>query len=141
MTTKTIDKKSISNDLAQKLLQAAAARAAEISTPMCIAIVDESANLKAFMRMDGAPLISVNIAVDKAKTVAKFPMPTHKLWDFIKDDPMLKVGISNTSGVSVLGGGFPIFLDGQLIGGIGISGGHYTQDIDCAEAALKLVGN
>ena len=139
MAQNAIEKLTVSEGLAQQLLGAAADKAREISAPMSIAVVDEGANLKAFIRMDGAPLISQEISVEKAQTVAKFPMPTHEFWNFIKEDPMLKTGLGNAPGISVLGGGFPLFWKDQLIGGLGVSGGHYTQDMECAEAALALL--
>src|ERR1700750_685749 len=68
---------------------AAEAKAREIETPMDIAIVDESGVLKAFSRMDGAPLLSIDLAVDKAYTAAAFGIPTSAWFDMIKDDPPL----------------------------------------------------
>jgi uncharacterized protein GlcG (DUF336 family) len=107
--------------------------------PMCVAIVDDGGNLKAFLRMDGAPLLSIKIAELKARTCAGFPMPTHELWNFIKDDPMLMSGLPPAPDVTVLGGGYPIVVDGDLVGGIGLSGAHYTEDMRAAEAALATL--
>lgn len=118
------------------LLASGAAAATEIGVPMVIAVVDESGVLKAFRRMDGAPLLSVEIAKDKAYTAVAFGIPTHGWFDFIKNDPPLLHGIVHTPRLVVFGGGYPVSVDGQVIGGIGVSGGHYEQDMKVAEAAL-----
>lgn len=125
---------------ADKLVEAAVAKANEIKVPMCIAIVDESGILKAFRRMDGAQLLSVDIAVNKAWTAISFGMPTHGWFDFIKNDPPLLHGIVHTPRVVVFGGGYPIKIGEAVIGGIGVSGGHYSQDMQVAEAALAAFG-
>lgn len=135
----TLTKKSITQEAAKKLIVAAEKAAGEIGVPMCIAIVDESGALKAFSRMDGAALLSVDIAQDKAYTAISFGMPTHAWFDFIKDDPPLLHGIVKTPRLVVFGGGYPVTIDGAVVGGIGISGGHYKQDMQVAEAALAAL--
>jgi len=140
MAMKVVTKTSITTESAQALVAAAEVKAREIGVPMCIAIVDESGVLKAFSRMDGAAQLSVEIAQDKAYTAISFGMPTHAWFDFIKDDPPLLHGIVNTPRLVVFGGGYPVQHDGAVIGGIGVSGGHYGQDMQVAEAALAAVG-
>jgi uncharacterized protein GlcG (DUF336 family) len=90
--------------------------------------------------MDGAPLLSVKLAQDKAYTAAAFGLSTDGWHEFIKDDEPLRLGIPPTERVVTFGGGYPITLDGELIGGIGASGGHYTQDMQVAAAALESAG-
>ena len=137
----TVDKKSISQELAQRLVDAAAAKAREIGVPMCIAVCDESGNLKAFTRMDGAALLSIGVAQDKAYTAVGFGMPTSQWHDFIKGDPPLAAGVVGAiPRLIIFAGGNPIMVDGQLVGGIGVSGGHYSQDQQCVDAALAIVG-
>ncbi|MBI2962929.1 MAG: heme-binding protein [Deltaproteobacteria bacterium] len=133
-------KQSITLAAAEKALGAAQSKAREIGVPMCIAVVDESGTLKAFTRMDGAALLSVEIAVDKAYTAISFGIPTHGWFDFIKNDPPLLHGIAKWPRLVVFGGGYPIKLDGGVTGGIGVSGGHYTQDMEVAKAALAALG-
>ncbi len=132
----TLTKLSITDAASQRLLEAAAAKALEIETPMVIAIVDESGTLKAFRRMDGAPQMSVEIAINKGYSAVSFGMPTHNWFDFIKSDPPLLHGFVHTPRLVVFGGGYPISHEGHVIGGIGVSGGHYEQDMKVAEAAL-----
>lgn len=132
-------KKSISSETARKLIAAAEQAAQEIGKAMAISIVDESGVLKAFSRMDGAPLLAVDISRDKAYTAVSFGIPTHAWYDFIKNDPPLLHGIVKTPHLIVFGGGFPIEIDGTIVGGIGVSGGHYEQDMKVAQAALAAL--
>jgi uncharacterized protein GlcG (DUF336 family) len=136
----TIVKKSIDIVTAERAIAAAAKKATELGLNMCIAVSDESGDLKAFRRMDGAPKLSIQIAEDKAFTSASYGLPTHVWYEFIKDDPPLLHGITHTPRLIIFGGGFPIVLEGEVVGAIGISGGHYKQDMECARAALQAIG-
>jgi uncharacterized protein GlcG (DUF336 family) len=137
----TFQKQSVSTDLARRMIVAAEEKARELGVPMNIAVVDESGVLKAFSRMDGAALLSVQIAQDKAYTAVGFGMPTHGWHDFIKDDPPLAAGApAGIDRLVIFGGGYPITVDGAVAGGIGVSGGHYTQDQEVAEAGLGVIG-
>jgi uncharacterized protein GlcG (DUF336 family) len=107
---------------------------------MCIAVADDSGDLKAFLRMDGAPKLSLQIALDKAFTAASFGLATHCWYDFIKNDPPLLHGVNGISRLIIFGGGFPVLVDEGMIGAIGVSGGHYTQDMECARAGLVAIG-
>ncbi|HVI33910.1 GlcG/HbpS family heme-binding protein [Phenylobacterium sp.] len=140
MAAKTLTKTSITAEAAEQLLRAGEAKAREMGIPMVLAVVDESGVLKAFSRMDGAALLSVQIAQDKAYTAVSFGIPTHGWFDFIKDDPPLLHGIVNTPRLVVFGGGYPVQVDGAVVGGLGVSGGHYDQDMQVAEAALAALG-
>lgn len=139
MTTNAVTKLSITQTACDRLIEAAVAKAIEINVPASISVVDESGILKAFRRMDNAPLLTVDIATNKAYTAVSFGMPTHGWFDFIKDDAPLLHGIVHTPRLVVFGGGYPVKIDGQVIGGIGISGGHYSQDMIIAEAALAAL--
>jgi uncharacterized protein GlcG (DUF336 family) len=137
----TFPKASFSTEAAHQIIAAAEAKASEIGTPMVIAVVDDGGVLKAFSRMDGAALLSVQVAQDKAYTAVGFGMPTHGWHDFIKDDPPLADGA--TAGIDrlvIFGGGYPITVDDRVVGAIGVSGGHYSQDQQVAEAGLQAIG-
>ncbi len=136
----TFVKHSIDVETAERAVKAAAKKAAELKLRMCIAITDESGDLKAFARMDGAPKLSIQISEDKAYTAASYSMPTHAWFEFIKNDPPLLHGITHTPQLVVFGGGYPIKLGGEVVGAIGVSGGHYSQDMECARAALEAIG-
>ena len=134
-----IKKHCISSELAQKMVDAAVAKAKAIGVSENVAILDDGGNLKAFGRMDGAPILCIEIAQNKACTAA-FGISTHDLFKFIQADPSLLAGMPTLARVAAWGGGFPIKVDGEIVGAIGLSGAPTVQnDIDCAQAALALV--
>ncbi|QFU75410.1 heme-binding protein [Halioglobus maricola] len=139
MSSLVNQKLSISSLAAEKVIAAARSKAAEMGKPMVIAIVDEAGELKAFERMDSAPMLSVKLAQDKAYTAVSFGMPSHGWHDFIKDDAPLLHGIVHTDRLVVFGGGYPITVNGEVVGGIGVSGAHYSDDMLVAEAGLAAL--
>ena len=139
MAENTFQKASITAATAQRIIAAAELKAIEMGIPMCIAVVDGDGTLKAFTRMDGAALLSVQIAQDKAYTAISWGMATHEWYDFVKDDPPLLHGIIKTDRLIVFGGGYPIKTDAGIIAGIGVSGGHYTHDMEVAQAGLAAL--
>ncbi|NHC42977.1 heme-binding protein [Bacillus sp. MM2020_1] len=136
---KFIEQKSISNSFAHELIQAAKIKAQQLNINVNIAIVDQGGNLLAFSRMDYAPLLSINIAQNKAYSAVAFRLPTHEWYGMIKDQPSLKMGIVHTEKLVVFGGGYPIYDGELLVGGIGVSGGSEDEDRQCCEAAMKLI--
>jgi homogentisate 1,2-dioxygenase len=131
---------SLSNELASRLLAGAVAKAREMGIPMSIAISDAAGNLVLFQRMDNASLISLGIAQDKAYSSAATGQPTDALHEFIKGDAPLAAGFVHTPRLVVFGGGYPVIVDGAVVGAIGVSGGHYSHDMDVAKAALAAAG-
>jgi uncharacterized protein GlcG (DUF336 family) len=130
-----VNKTSVSASLATRVIGAAVKKAESLGKSFAIAVVDESGQLKAFHRMDGAPLIATQIAQDKAYTAVGFGMPSHGWYDFIKDDGPLALGApSGIDRLVIFGGGFPILVGGAMVGAIGVSGGHYSEDMEVAEA-------
>ncbi len=139
--TNVIKKHSISSELAQKMVNAAVAKARELGVSENVAILDDGGNLKAFSRMDGAPIPTVEIAQNKAYT-ALFGVSTQEFFNFIQGDPSLLAGLPTLARVAAWGGGFPIKVDGEIVGAIGVSGAPAVQnDVDCARAALALVAD
>lgn len=136
----TLVKRSIDADTASKMIEAAIAKSIEIDKRNCIAIVNECGLLKVFHAMDGAGHLTIEIAQNKAWTATSLGIATHVWWDFIKNDPPLLHGITHTPRLTIFGGGYPIMLDGEMVGGIGVSGGHYSDDMEVARAALDAVG-
>jgi uncharacterized protein GlcG (DUF336 family) len=140
--TDVFQKASISTDLAHRIIGAAEAKADDIGVQMNIAVCDESGVLKAFSRMDGAALLSVQIAQDKAYTAIGFGMPSDAWHEFIKDDPPLASGaVGGIDRLVIFGGGYPIKVGDEVVGAIGVSGGHYTQDMEVAQAGLTVLGD
>jgi uncharacterized protein GlcG (DUF336 family) len=136
----TYNRPSITLELAQEIVNRAVAQAVEDGGAFVVSVVDESGVQKAFARMDGAPLLSVQVAQDKAYSAAGFLMPTDGWFDFIKEDEPLRLGApTGIDRLVVFGGGYPITIDGVVVGGIGVSGGHYTQDMAVAQAGLRAL--
>ena len=134
-----VKKHSISSELAQKMVNAAVAKAREIGVTENVAILDDGGNLKAFSRMDGAPILCIEMALNKAYT-ALFGVSTQEFFNFIKGDPSLLAGVPTLARMAAWGGGFPIKVDGEIVGAIGLSGAPTVQnDVDCARAALAVV--
>lgn len=125
---------------AQTLIAGARARADEIGVPTCIAVTDESGNLVAFERMDGAKFSSGQIAIDKAFTATGTRKPTHELGE-VAQPGKPAYGITSALGgrMVVIAGGLPVLDGGVVVGGIGVSTGTPTQDLDCAEAGVRAL--
>jgi uncharacterized protein GlcG (DUF336 family) len=134
-----VTKHSISSEMAQKMVDAAVAKARELGVTENVAILDDGGNLKAFGRMDGAPILAIGIAQNKAYT-ALLGVSTQDLFNFIQSDPSLLAGMPTIPRLAAWGGGFPIKVNGEVVGAIGVSGAPVVQnDVDCARAALALV--
>jgi len=137
--TNVIKKHSISFELAQKMVNEAVTKARELGVTENVAILDDGGNLKAFSRMDGAPIPTIEIAQNKAYT-ALFGVSTQDFFNFIQGDPSLLAGLPTLARMAAWGGGFPIKANGEVVGAIGVSGAPTVQnDVDCARAALALV--
>ena len=139
--TNVIKKYSISSELAQKMVRAAVAKARELGVSENVAILDDGGNLKAFYRMDGAPIPTIEMAQNKAYT-ALFGISTQEFFNFIQSDPSLLAGIPTLARIAAWGGGFPIRVDGETVGAIGLSGAPTVPtDGDCARAALTVLSD
>ncbi len=140
MTAKSYPGGTVSADTAHALVAAIAAHAAENGRAAAISVCDAGGVLKAFLRMDGAPLLAIKWAHDKAYTAAGFGLATDVWYPMIKDNGPLMTGIPQGERVVVFGGGFPLVIDGVLVGGVGVSGGMPDQDIESAQAGMAKVG-
>ncbi len=126
---------------AEKAIEAAIKESKKIDTQMCIAVVDSGADLKAFNRMDGAWVGSIDIAIKKAKTACFFGMNTGEIGKLSQPGGSL-YGIEHSNdGLITFPGGIPIVdKDGMLIGAIGVSGSSVENDHQVAKAAVEVVG-
>ena len=132
--------KDISLDQAHAILAAAAVKAAQINTKMDIAVVDAGGNLKAFIRMDGAWLGSIDIAIKKAHTARWFDMPTGAIGTLSQPgQPLFGIEQSN-GGLISFPGGLPLkAADGTIIGAIGVSGSTVENDHAVAAAGAAAI--
>ncbi|MDF9797383.1 uncharacterized protein GlcG (DUF336 family) [Catalinimonas alkaloidigena] len=129
---------NISLEQAQALVAAAKKKSEDMNLKMNIAIVDGGANLVAFARMDGAWLGSVDIAIKKAKTARFFDMPTGDIGGLSQPGGALYNIEHSNGGLITFPGGLPIKnAQGEIIGGIGVSGSTVENDHTVAEAGLS----
>lgn len=125
-------------DLVAEILVAAAREAAlGLGVPMAVAVADAEGGAQWFARQDGTLPISTDLAINKAYTAAVIRMPTDELGRLAQPGAAL-YGIGNGHGgrIVLFGGGFPLCLDGRVVGGIGVSGGSVEQDMAVAKVAL-----
>ncbi len=136
----SVSQRCIDWPAANALVAAAAAAAQALQVRVNVAVVDPAGVLAAFLRMPGAPLHSVEIAIDKAYTAASFGLPTSD-WPqaLTRHSAAVREGIVRRPRFVAFGGGLPVLEDGQRIGGIGVSGGSEAQDEAIAHAGLDAL--
>lgn len=126
---------------ARAIVAAGAAAARAMRVAMSVAVVDSGGQLVAFERMDGADLVSVTLAQDKAWTALVNRMPTGDLAPIVQPGTEF-YGYHTIKGgrTIIFAGGLPLQRDGVLVGGVGVSGGDSAQDRAAAEAAAGAFG-
>ena len=119
------------------ILKGAKIRSEAINVPMCIAVTDESGNLIAFERMNGSKIHSIILAQDKAFTAGAARKATHD-YNAANKPGSLSFGIDTECGgrISTVGGGVPVNVDGEFVGGVGVSSGAPEEDMDVAQAGI-----
>lgn len=136
----SVARRVIGAEAACAAVRAAVAHAEALGLRINVAVTDSSGVLAAFLRMPGAFLHSVDIAIDKAYTAASFGLPTKAWMGIIGQDESLRTGLPLRPRMVIFGGGLPIVEGGELIGGIGVSGGSAQQDEACAQAGIDALG-
>lgn len=132
----TVDKKSLTIDGARKVIAGAVAYAKKNNAPGgVIAVVDDGGNLMALERLDGTFAAGANISIGKARTAVLFKRPTKVFEDIIKNGRTAMVALPDTL-FTPLQGGVPITIDGQIVGGVGVSGAASAQQ----DEELALAG-
>lgn len=122
---------------ARILIAGARVKADEIGVPMCIAITDEGGNLVAFERMDGGKVTSTTIAIDKSYTASAAKRATHEYAASSQPGaPAYGINSAISGRLMVVGGGLPVTVDGEVVGGIGVSSGTPAQDLEVAQAGV-----
>jgi len=125
---------------AQALIRAGEDKAAEIGVPVNIAILDAGTQLKAFSRMDGAVLGSIDVALRKAKTAVLFETDSENVWDYCKPGaPAEGLQLTNGGLVTFAGGVLLRAPDGEMLGAVGVSGAAVFQDLEIARAAVAAL--
>jgi len=131
---------SLTSVQARAVIAAAESKAAAIGVSVIVAVVDAGVHLKAFSRMDGAVLGSIDIAQKKARTSALFQISSEGVWEYCKPGaPAHALELTN-DGLAPFGGGVPLrSAAGELLGAVGVSGGAVTQDAEIAAAAAAAL--
>lgn len=130
----------ISMDTAHKAIMAAAEEARKHNWKMSISVVDPAGNLVAHATMDGTQYASITISQAKARTAALYRRPSGLFQTSVNGGTPSALGLLALTGGAPSEGGFPIVVDGKLIGAIGASGGIFTQDAATAKAGLAALG-
>jgi uncharacterized protein GlcG (DUF336 family) len=138
INSKTYTQATITSAAATALIQAARTACEEIGIEATIAITDNAGHLKAFERSDKAPFLTAEVAIDKAWTAASFGLATHVWNSIIRNSEVAQ--LAHRPRLVAVGGGYPVLMDGQVVGGLGISGGNALQDQQACEIALKATG-
>jgi len=123
------------------VMNAALAKAQEIGVPEVVAVVDAAGDLKAFIRMDGTPNSSIDLAMDKAYTSASFHAPTDQFAKGVSANAATMASLLKAPHVTLLGGGYPIMAGDVVIGAVGCSGGSQEQDMQCSQAGLASLSS
>ena len=127
---------------ARIILEGAEAKSREIGVDIDIAVVDDGGHLLAFIRMDGARLTSIDVAINKAFMAACARRATHEYSAIAgAGGPSFGMHTSNQGRFMIVGGGLPVFFKGAIVGGIGCSSGSAEQDREVAQAGIdRLMG-
>lgn len=132
----------VTSHQAQAVIDGAAAKALELGLPVIVAVLDAGAHLKAFRRMDGAVLASIDIAISKARTAVLFQANSEAVWEYCQPGAPAPCLELTNGGLAPFGGGIPIrSREGIVIGALGVSGGTVAQDMEVAQAALASFEN
>ena len=134
-----VSQKIISCEAAAAIAQGAIQKAEELGIKINVAVTDSSGVLVAFLRMPGAFLHSIDISIDKAYTASSFGFPTSQWMSIIENDPALREGIVQRPRLVIFGGGVPVRVGDDLIGGVGVSGGSAEEDEICALAGISKI--
>lgn len=139
MNQLTVTEYNLSTRAAAQLCTTAMTYAEQQGIAICIVIVCRAGHPLASMRMNHAPLVSTDLALKKAYTAVSFKQNTHDWQSKLANKPHTLVALQSEPMFTYLGGGLPIFIEQQLVGAIGVSGGNEQQDIECAQAAISTL--
>jgi glc operon protein GlcG len=126
-------------DTAQKLIKAAFDASAAQNIGVAVVVVDKGGRILASARHETVGFVNLDVAEKKAIASVNFGAPTHVVLDMVKDDDLMTKSVLAQGTLSLLPGGADIRADGELVGAVGVAGGHYTQDQTIAEEALAAL--
>jgi glc operon protein GlcG len=128
---------TLSLQVARRMIDAAVAEARSMSVPVTVVAVDESGVVKEMLRMDGAPLVSVQTALNKAYAAAAIGMPPDDFYAAIESDGAAVAEFATRPGLALIAGGLPVLADGKVAGAVGVAGAMTgADDRHIAEVAI-----
>jgi glc operon protein GlcG len=131
---------TLSAEVSRRLLDTAVIQATAMSVPITVVTVDESGVIKEPRRMDGAPLVSIQTAWNKAYAAAAIGMPPDDFYSAIESDGAAVASFATRPGLALIGGGIPVVVDGRVAGAVGVAGAMTAvEDRQIAEAAVSEV--
>src|SRR6266702_2478725 len=113
---------TLAGDASRRMIDAALAEAGAMSVPVTVVVVDESGVTKEMVRMDLAPLVSVQTAINKAYAAAAIGMPPDDFYAAIESDGAAVASFATRPGLALIAGGIPIHVEGKVAGAIGVAG-------------------
>jgi len=132
---------TLSSAAARLMVDAAVTEAQSTSVPVTVVVVDESGITKEMVRMDGAPLVSVQTAISKAYAAAAIGMPPDEFYAAIESDAAAVTEFGTRPGLALIAGGLPVIAGGRVAGAIGVAGAMTAaEDRRIAEVAIASAG-
>jgi uncharacterized protein GlcG (DUF336 family) len=125
----------LTHEGALKMLQAGIAKATEMKQPQCITITDDGGHLLAFVRMDGARVLSIDSSKKKAMSAASSRVPSGQT----NAANEIKLALATDGKLTNLLGGLPVIVEGHVIGAVGVGSGTGEQDLEVAKAAISAL--
>ena len=131
----SVSRATLSDAGATRVLEGAIEEAISMGVPVTMVVVDEGGNLKALRRMDGAPLVSIQTAQNKAYAAAAIGMPGDAFFSAIKEDAAAVASFASRPGLALIAGGIPLLVDNAVVGAVGVAGAMTgAEDRRIAEA-------
>jgi glc operon protein GlcG len=129
---------TLTDDAARRMIDVAVLEAKAMSVPITVVVVDESGVTKALLRMDEAPLVSIQTAINKAYAASAIGMPPDEFFSAIEADGAAVASFASRPGLALIAGGLPVLHDGRVAGAIGVAGAMTgAEDRRIANAAVE----
>jgi uncharacterized protein GlcG (DUF336 family) len=128
----------LTDAIATGIVDAAIGEARAIGVPVTVVVVDDGGHLKAMRRMDGAPLVSIQTAQNKAHAAAAIGVPVDDFFEAIKGDAAAVASFASRPGLALIAGGVPLVEQDHVLGGVGVAGAMTgSEDRKIAESGLR----
>jgi uncharacterized protein GlcG (DUF336 family) len=138
MPIESRSRSTLTDNGARRIVDSAIAEAQSMGVPVTVVVVDDAGNLKAMRRMDGAPLVSIQTAQNKAYAAAAIGKPVDDFFEAIRGDAAAVASFASRPGLALIAGGVPVVDEGQVLGGVGVAGAMTgAEDRRIAESGAR----